>query len=650
MGSKSKQKSRNQRKVSQKSSAKDHPVEIELSRRKKRIFTIGMIGLPVLLIIVLELLLVIFRYDGNLKLFITAPKEISQYKMINRNVGRRYFYLQSTLPTPQKDLFLKKKPENGYRIFVLGGSTTAGFPYGNNIMFSRILNFRLSDAFPEKRIEVVNVAMTAINSYTLLDFMGEILANEPDALLIYAGHNEFYGALGVSSMESLGRNRGVVKAYLRLERFRTFLLVRDCVGQIRRWLGKTLKAESLTNPTATLMERIVVDQAIPYGSPLYESGKQQFAENLREILQRAQAANVPVITSELISNVRDQHPFESVQVANLPTAASVYQFARKLDERQQYAEAKEAYYRAKDLDALRFRAAEEFNQIIHQISTEFDVPVVPMKSYFENASPQHLIGDNLIVDHLHPNLAGYFLMADAFFNTMREAKLIAAEWNPDLIKPSQFYLENWGITRLDTLVAEINIRYLKGSWPFQPRALPNRSLDGYHPTNKLESLVYQILVDEKVSLEIGHYELAKYYQQQHEYEAALREYQALNYIVPQEASFYQYSAEILLKLNRLDEALTVLLKSLQYQDTFFANKWCGQIYLKNGDKDRAIEYLEKAFRIKARDPQLLFNLVRAYLEIQNRRVARRYYDKLKKLAPDSDYTKFLDRIFEKESD
>jgi tetratricopeptide (TPR) repeat protein len=649
MSDKDKQKPQKQIKGNQKSSVTERPAEIELSSRKKRLFTIGIICLPVLLIVVLELLLVIFRYDGNLKLFISAPKEISQYKMINRNVGRRYFYMQSTLPTPQKDLFLKKKPENGYRIFVLGGSTTAGFPYGNNIMFSRILNFRLSDAFPDKTIEVVNLAMTAINSYTLLDFISEILANEPDALLIYAGHNEFYGALGVSSMESFGRNRGVVKAYLRLERLRIFLLVRNCAGQVRRWLGKTLKAESLANPTATLMERIVVDQAIPFGTPLYESGKQQFTENLREILQRAKAAGIPVITSELICNIRDQQPFESVQVAGLPTAASVFQFARKLDKRHQYEEAKEAYYRAKDLDALRFRAAEEFNQIIHKVSAEFGVLVVPLKSIFENASPHRLIGDNLIIDHLHPNINGYFLMADAFFNTMREAKLIADEWNPGLIKPSQFYLENWGMTRLDTLVAEINIRYLKGSWPFQPRALPNRSLDGYRPTNKLESLVYQILVNEKVSLEIGHYELAQYYQQQRDYEAALREYKALNFIVPQEASFYHYSAEILLKMNRFDEALTVLLKSLRYQDTFFANKWCGQIYLKNGENYLAVEYLEKARRMQERDPQLLFNLVRAYLEIQNQEEARRYFDRLKKLAPDSDYTKYLNPVFGTES-
>ena len=34
---------------------------------------------------------------------------------------------------------------------------------------------------------------------------GAAWSQEPDAVLIYAGHNEYYGALGVGSTESLGR-------------------------------------------------------------------------------------------------------------------------------------------------------------------------------------------------------------------------------------------------------------------------------------------------------------------------------------------------------------------------------------------------------------------------------------------------------------
>ncbi len=622
----------------------------QVSQEKRRVFVAIMVLLPFLLLLLFEALLDLFNYGGNTDLFIQAPAEVSQYRMINRNVGRRYFFMQSTLPTPQKDLVLKKKPANGYRIFVMGGSTTAGFPFGNNVMFSRILHFRLADAFPDRTIEVINVGMSAINSYTVLDFMDEVLANDADAILIYAGHNEFYGAMGVASMESLGRNRGVVKAYLKMERFRTFLLVRDVVGRLRRMSGKTKTGNRQDLETATLMERIVSDTVIPYKSRIYELGKQQFEANLREIIEKAQKAGVSVITSELISNIKDVKPFESVQLDQLPAASTVFEYAEDLQKQEKYDDARAAYYRAKDLDAVRFRAAEEFNEIIHNVSDKLHVPVVPMKRCFEVNSPNGLIGDNLTVDHLHPNIQGYFIMADAFFDCMREHHFIADSWNADLIKSSEDYCRNWGITRLDTLAAEISIRYLKGSWPFQPKSARNCTLDNYHPSSIEESIAYEILTREDVSLEIGHVNLASYYIDRKDYESAYHEYKALIYIVPYEAIFYEKAAELLMKLDRYDEALATLLESLKFDDNFYANKWCGQIYLKNGDPNRAIAYLEKAVKQQQFDVQLLFNLSRVYLDLNNRPMARKYYEKLKRIDRNSDYTKYLKRSLEAPAD
>jgi len=96
----------------------------------------------------------------------------------------RYFFNEQFAPRPGIDLFLKEKPENGYRIFVLGGSTAAGYPYGANIRFSTILEERLRDVFPRKPIEVVNMAMTAVNTYTLLDFMDELLVMNLDLAIL----------------------------------------------------------------------------------------------------------------------------------------------------------------------------------------------------------------------------------------------------------------------------------------------------------------------------------------------------------------------------------------------------------------------------------------------------------------------------------
>ncbi|HVO75336.1 MAG TPA: hypothetical protein VMT35_15005, partial [Ignavibacteriaceae bacterium] len=62
--------------------------------------------------------------------------------------------------------------------------------------------------------------MTAVNSYTLLDLLPGVLNQKPDLILIYAGHNEYYGALGVGSVESYGSSRTIIKIMIYLNNFK----------------------------------------------------------------------------------------------------------------------------------------------------------------------------------------------------------------------------------------------------------------------------------------------------------------------------------------------------------------------------------------------------------------------------------------------
>ena len=605
-----------------------------LSARKKWAFRIVMLLLPIVLLIMLELMLRLFNYGGNLDLLISAPGKASYYEMCNRNIGKRFFYmLQNVLPRVQKDLILKKKPKNGYRIFVLGGSTAAGFPYGNNVMFSRILNRRLADSFPGRHIEIMNTAMTAINSYALLDFMDEILAQKPDAILIYAGHNEFYGAMGVASMESLGKNRWMVNTLLKLTRYRTFLLVRDFVGQIRRWIENKVSEGTTTKHAETLMERIVADQTIGYGSSMYESGKRQFEENLRAIYKKAKDHGVPVLISELVSNVRDQSPFVSNATNNQPSAMEVYRLAQSLEAEKKYEDAKREYEQAKDLDELRFRAPEEFNKIIHRVAAEFSSPVVPMKSYFEKASPNGLVGDNLIIDHLHPNIAGYFLMADAFFNAMHDNKFIADTWDLTNEKPDSVYRREWGLSKLDTVYAELGIRILKGGWPFQPKSVPNRALQDFHPKNEVDSMAVDVLINNKLNLESAHLELAIRYTRQGLYPLVYKEYKSLYYTTPNEVVFYERAAEALRRMKKFDEALSVLYQARKVRETATGDKMIGLILLIDEKMTQAIPYLEKALISLPDDPLLLLNLGSAYIKIGRVQEGRNLLAQLRQIHP-----------------
>jgi tetratricopeptide (TPR) repeat protein len=605
-----------------------------ISPAKRRLFYLLILLIPIFAFVLLEAGLRLFQYGENTELFVSTPDEASQYYGINTSVGKRYFYRSSFNPTPRKDLFLKEKPKNGYRIFVLGGSTTAGFPYGNNLTFTRILNRRLSDTFPDRRIEVVNTAMTAINSYALLDFMDEIIKQQPDALLIYAGHNEFYGALGVASMESLGKIGWVVRTFLKLQRFKTFVLVRDVIALIEKSIGVGSNGDVVKDPMETEMSRIVKDQTIPLHSDLYESGKNQFRSNLRSILQKSKEAGIPVLISELVSNVRDQRPSISIENDTLPSAQKMFERARTLESEGRYDEARKAYYMAKDLDALRFRAPEEFNEIIHSLAAEFGIPVVPMKSYFESASPNGCIGDNLMYEHLHPKIDGYFLMADAFYNTMRQENFISSDWQKHTMMPSSYYRDHWGITPLDSVYAALTIIHLKGGWPFKKEG-PNLALYEYTPVTKEDSIALQILKTGSSTLELGHMELASYYEKRGEYERAFREYEALIYTVPNLDLFYEPALKILLTTRQYNRALALLEDALKYNESGFVYKWIGQIRLALGDTREGIRVLEKARVLLPKDAQLLFNLTRAYYNTSQFEKGDATLARLKSIAPNT---------------
>jgi len=600
---------------------------------KRKLFTLIAILIPALFFILLETGLRLANYDGNTKLFIPAHGDYANYYMCNPHVGRRYFFMQNTIPDPPNDLFLKQKPDKGYRIFVLGGSTTAGYPYGNNIMFPRILQKRLADTFPDKNIEVINTAMTAINSYTLLDFMDEIIEKQADAILIYAGHNEFYGALGAASNESLGKFRGFIKVYLTVQRFKFFILLRNWIGASRKWISHLLFKGDVSNPSATLMERMVSEQTILYGSPLYKLGRNQFEGNLRDILSKAEAAGLDIMTSELVSNIHDIQPFISVASDSLPAAKTIMKQAVDREKEGEFLEAKELYYRAKDLDALRFRATEDFNHIIHKVSEEFHVPVVPMKRYFEEKSPHGFIGHNLILEHLHPNVDGYFVMADAFYDTMQREKFISANWDSSFIKPASLYRENWGFTALDKAFCDLRIRILKGGWPFKPKSVPNRALVGYVPKTQIDSLAWEAWRFDSMNLERAHVKLAEFFESGGEYHKALEEYKALICSTPYNVSPYLYAAKMLIEARKLKQSIPFLQQSLKFEETAYATKWLGQIYLDMGQIKKSIPFLVSAVKKAPEDAQLLYNLSGAYALNHQYDLAKKNLKKLERIKP-----------------
>lgn len=602
------------------------------SPRQKRgpLFFVAAAVLPLVLLLgASEGLLRLFDYPHPRPLFVPAPFKLPgrDYLIVNPRVAERYFSRHDFVPAPPDEAFLKVKPPHGYRIFVLGDSTAAGWPYPNNVMFSRLLRQRLADTFPDREIEVVNTAIAAVSSYTLLDFLDEILAQQPDALLIYAGHNEFYGALGAASGGSGGAPRPLVRLYLALARLKTVALLRELILNAQKSISGGAPGD------VTLMARMIGDASIPLGGPVYRQGKEQFAANLGDLLGRARAAHVPVLVSELVSNVRDHPPFVSAPAADQPPAGEIFQQARGLEAAGRFGEARQAYRRAKDLDAMRFRASEEFNDIIRRVAAEHSVPVVPMLAVFEQAAPNGLVGASLMLEHLHPNVEGHLLMGQAFFDAMRRHGFIEPTWNEARIKPLDYYRQTWGVSDLDRAVAMYGVLNLTDHWPFQPTMTGSGAVKNYRPRDRSEELAREVFFSGGRSLRRARLSMAAHYVSLGQHDKAVTEYRALVAADPLNIDNYLQAASTLAENGQYRQALPFLQESLKLKETGFAYQWLGQLLLAEEKVGEAIPLLEKAAAIDAPNPVLLYNLSQAYLSVGRRDQATATAARLAKQFP-----------------
>lgn len=113
--------------------------QVRLSGFKKLLFNVILISLPFIILLIIEIFLRIFNYGENYRLFVDFPgHDYSAYRFINPDIGRKYFQ-RISYNRPCGDMFLKEKPENGFRIFVLGSSTVLGRPVLRQVPQAHVL-------------------------------------------------------------------------------------------------------------------------------------------------------------------------------------------------------------------------------------------------------------------------------------------------------------------------------------------------------------------------------------------------------------------------------------------------------------------------------------------------------------------------------
>jgi tetratricopeptide (TPR) repeat protein len=570
-----------------KKAAKNTPPAHTAPKGKRLIFfKILAFLIPVIFLVLLELLLRICNYGDNTDLFVKYPPD-EKYMVMNYYASDKFFPDTASATKGNQEIFAINKAPNTVRIFVLGESTTLGFPFRPNGSFHRWLQYRLSSMYPGKNFEIINLSLTAVNSYTVLDFGKQLAPYHPDAVLIYTGHNEYYGALGVGSTTAVGNNRFLLQTLVKLRTLKTVQLINNTIHSIAG-----LFASKKPGDQKSLMETMAARQHIAYGSGDYKAGIKQFDENMTELCRTLNDEHIPTFLSTVVSNEKDQPPF--ISNGDGPGSANAYYFAgQQAFKDSSFAAAKQDFDKAKEFDQLRFRAPEAINTVIKKIASEFPyIHLVDTKQLFEQYAPHGIVDRELIMEHVHPTLLGYAIMSEAFYRAIQQQQVIKDKPETEL---SFVQLRHeMPITKLDSAMGQYQIMMLKTQWPF------NQPID--------KNFKVGSSVDENMAVKValGHMLWATALGQVFAYDkktgdipGQLKIAEAMVLQYPQTPDFYGYSGNLNAKLGNYAQAAFYYRKLYMLNNDATLPQIIFKLYLEADDPANALKYVANSASPKA---------------------------------------------------
>jgi lysophospholipase L1-like esterase len=536
---------RNHAKANRKKPPNKKPINKQpISKKEKIFFNLIFISLILLTLVLIELGLRIAGYGIDTHAFI-KPRYKNDIYVMNQNIIYKYFPRKVvTKSDTLRDMmianqFSVRKPPNTLRGFVVGESTAQGFPYESNQSFSKITELALGACGKYKKVELLNLGISAITSYCIKDIALKLLPYQPDFLVIYAGHNEYYGTLSATT----GGNYFTKNLYLTLKESRLFQLL--------------FNLQNSLNPApenTTLMEEQFNQQILPPNPKLDQEVAADFIKNIDGIVKAYNYRSIPVIVIEPVSNLYDMPPFAGEKDSEFKEFIESYTTLIKKNNRQELADFYQARLRqkqydqnaniryldavsqtvltgkpdlngfksAKDLDTVPFRAKETLVESLQKFCASHslnnpNLSFIPLSKIMTDMNDNEIFGNKIFIDQLHFTQAGQRMLsriladriAEIFqFNDFEKNKIARFYTEDAKIEKSLLYLT---ANRIDVY---LKVRLLLENAPFNKMLLPyqRKDIDGITEANLDPELVK--LIFESRDKEIILPNVANYYLKQ----------------------------------------------------------------------------------------------------------------------------------------
>jgi tetratricopeptide (TPR) repeat protein len=413
---------------------------------------ITVVGFPALLLGILEATL---RFiDAGHSTDFTIESVVDGVTVRRDNGGfARQFFPAEIAREPLVFSFPREKPEGTYRIFVLGASAAQGDPEPT-FGFSRILERMLKHGYPSVDFEIINTAVTAVNSHVVRLIAREVAGFQGDLFIFYLGNNEVVGPYGAGTVFA------PIFPSLHFIRFSIFMRS-SRIGQNLARILALLQPDGERKQKWIGME-MFLDRQVRQDAPEMASVYNHFRANLEDSLDAVRRVGGKSVVSTVASNLGDSPPFASqhrrlfaepdatrwdeffqrgskaLEAGLRDEAIKEFLAADALDSSYadlqfllgrgysaigDHREAQRRFELARDLDTLRFRADHGINEIIREVTagrTAEGIYLVDAERELEAISVDGIPGNDFFYEHVHFNFEGNYALAKFIYQQIHE--------------------------------------------------------------------------------------------------------------------------------------------------------------------------------------------------------------------------------------
>ena len=528
-----------------------------MKEKRRRWFRLAALLLPLVLLLLAELGLRLAGYGYPTHFFLKS----GDFYIENQDFAGRYFP-PGLARSPQPVVLPAKKAPGTLRIFVFGESAAMGDPepaFG----FPRILEVLLRERLGAP-VEVVNVAVTAINSHVIRQIAFDCKTLEGDLWIIYMGNNEVVGPFGAGTV--FGK-QVPSSTFIRL----TTAIKSTGIGQL---LGELQTRKS---PRTWEGMEMFLNQQVSQDDPRMARVYAHFERNLLDIVR---AAGTRVILSTMAVNLEGCPPFAG--------NGAEEEFRRG------------NFIKARDLDTLRFRADSRINEIIQKTASD-------SRTGFIDPAPR--TRQEHFYEHVHFTFEGNYLVA----RTLAEEALrmlspsgTTNEWLSQAQCSDRLAYTEWDQFQImDEMVRRLELP------PFTNQLGHNERMQRFRDRRaKLESALkpenhdrwlqtYHDAIAHAPKDWVLHENFAKLLQRVGDPGGAEREWRMVTELLPHSAAAWYGLGNVLDGLGKSGEALECFQKALALKPTAVeARNGLGLALASQGKASEAMREYEKALRQK----------------------------------------------------